>query len=118
MGIEVTLESMTLANVAEGALEERFQEELLRIAQALANSSAYRTSGGRVSADITLAVHLSVDPQEGDVRVAISGEAKLPKRKAVSRGGVSFRDGKFRVYNEHKQQPLPLLRQLDKDGAQ
>lgn len=95
--MEIKLEGLTLANVSEGALEERFQDLLADVAEVNANAIEYvgNTNGERTS-KIVLEVEVRYKPSlAGDpaTTLIISGaELKRPKKMKTAQAAYS-RDG-------------------------
>lgn len=108
MGLEIKLEEMNLGNLAEGSLERRFQDCMVEIAQIFSQSGVYATDAGRVVAKVKMVAEFRRD-DDGDVEVWIGADVVGPKRKMVSRGGTHYRNGKWLVSEEHKQDPLPMF---------
>lgn len=118
MGLEIKLEEMTLGNLAEGALEKRFQDCMAEIAAIFAQANVYQTDGGRVLAKVKMVAEFRRD-DEGDVEVWIGADVVSPKRKMVSRGGTHYREGRWLVSKEHRQDPLPMFpRAADPKGGE
>ena len=109
MGIELKLENLSLANLCEGLAEEMFQEglaEVLRVRQA---PSAFVQTQGMLVGSVALKIELRMEPDaNGAVTAYVQATPKLPARKAVSRGGITMRNGKPMAYVEHKQDALPF----------
>lgn len=107
MGMEMKLEGLTLANVGDGELEERFQEEMRKVGGYAEQLHTYRTSkDGRLVVSVSLDVEFVFG--EGSTLVLCDAHAKEPRRKQ-SVGSVHVNRGRFYNVVEPVQEDLPIL---------
>jgi hypothetical protein len=99
----------TLSNVADGKLEEQFQDALAKVFEALDESKkggVYEVSGNEIVCKIPMSVEFALDVESRVVTVRARAGFVPPKRKLIERGAF-LRDGAVLV-EETRQDDLPL----------
>jgi len=99
--VEIKLEGLTLANVSEGGLEERFQELLGELAEIHENALDYvgNSSGERVSTiqlEVTVRYRPAMKGDPSQTLIVSGAELKRPKRMKSAQAAYS-RDGALLV---------------------
>jgi hypothetical protein len=111
--MEAQLDTLTLANLADGALEAQFQECLQRLgADIIAELGQYECGkDGDVTASIKMTAKFAILPGDGaapSIMVAVRADLDSPKRKLIARSvHWQKRSNEFVVWaNEPQQEPL------------
>lgn len=99
----------TLANLAEGKLEEQFQDTLAKVAEVHAESvrgDMYEITGNAIVCKVRMDVEFVLDIESRAVSVGVRAGFIPPKRKMSVRAAF-VRDGVVLV-EETRQEALPL----------
>jgi hypothetical protein len=100
----------TLSNIADGKLEELFQELLAKVVESFSESSAgdiYEVNAAKeITAKIRLDVHFSMNVESRATDVAVTAGFTEPKRKTFVRAAFVRAGGV--LVEETRQEDLPL----------
>lgn len=104
-GITINVEGLTLVNLADGKVSDRFQEELERIAHAFDDDTL--TEGRHsVKASVSITTELKFIPETGAVSITAKvSRAKLPEPRKRQQQAI-FRNGRFSVEPEDEQMEM------------
>lgn len=103
--MEIKIAGLTLANVSDGSLEERFQALLCEVTEINANHLEY--AGNEVVSTIKLEVEVRYRPARGgepsSTMIVSGAELKRPKRMKTAQHAYA-RDGSFFVEEKPAEQ--------------
>lgn len=100
----IKLEPVTLSNIADGKLEELFQECMTEAANVLSDRERWEVnSDNEIVQEITCTIRLSASSEH--TGVVVSANLKRPKRMSISRSVYSRVEGWF-TGREPQQEPL------------
>lgn len=103
----LSVEKMSLSNVAEGEGEELFQEELVNALAIFADSEKYvHDKDGNLVVTVNVKVDLIVNTKAGTSLVGVSSSLTRPKK--VSRIRAAYLRSGTAYVDKMRQEPLPL----------
>lgn len=101
----IKIDQVTLTNVADGKLEEHFQELLTESSEIFKSFDDYESNKGNVACKLKFELDVVFNESSGAITVYARGGLTRPKRKLAVRGLIQ-RGDKFFVFDEPKQAPL------------
>lgn len=95
--MDPNFDAITLANLAEGNLEEQFQRCLAEVSEVYEESERYEhTKDGAIESSIVLEVSLSKHEETSMLSIDVRAQVKRPKIRRISRHGF-YEAGAFTV---------------------
>ena len=115
--MDPNFESMSLSNVAEGVLEDQFQDHLDEVAEIFENGDRYEhNKDGVLTVRIVQEIEISRQRESSTLGISVRGHVKRPKHQRIDRtafyGAGEFTTPRFKTADlfpkKERARPTPL----------